>query len=45
MLLQTLRTRDPDELAAGFRRWDLHFRQLGGGAFRGKLQFLQLGAT
>jgi hypothetical protein len=45
MLLQTLRTRDPDELAAGFRRWELRFRQLGGGSFRGELQFLQLGAT
>jgi hypothetical protein len=45
MLLQTLRTRDPDELAEGFRRWDLRFRQLGGGPFRGELQFLQLGAT
>src|SRR5262249_48938639 len=45
MLLQMLRTRDPDELAAGFRRWDLRFRQLGGGSFRGELQFLQLGAT
>jgi AraC family ethanolamine operon transcriptional activator len=45
MLLQTLRTRDPDELAAGFRRWDLRFRQLGGGPFQGELQFLQLGAT
>jgi AraC family ethanolamine operon transcriptional activator len=43
MLLQTLRTRDPDELAEGFRRWDLRFRQLGGGSFRGELQFLQLG--
>jgi hypothetical protein len=28
MLLQTLRTRDPDELAAGFRRWELRVRQL-----------------
>jgi AraC family ethanolamine operon transcriptional activator len=45
MLLQTLRTRDPDELAAGFRQWDLRFRQLGGGPFRGELQFLQLGGT
>jgi AraC family ethanolamine operon transcriptional activator len=44
MLLQTLRTRDPDELAQGFRRWDLRFRQLGGGPFLGELQFLQLGA-
>jgi hypothetical protein len=40
MLLQALRTRDPDELAQGFRRWDLRFRQLGGGSFRGQLQFL-----
>ena len=45
MLLQTLSTRDPDELAQGFRRWDLRFRQLGGGPFRGQLQFLQLGGT
>jgi hypothetical protein len=43
MVLQTLRTRDPDELAGGFRQWDLRFRQLGGGSFRGELQFLQLG--
>jgi hypothetical protein len=45
VLLQTLSTRDPDELAQGFRRWDLRFRQLGGGPFRGQLQFLQLGGT
>ena len=45
MLLQTLRTRDPGELAQGFRRWQLRFRQLGGGSFRGELQFLQLGGT
>ena len=45
MPLQTLRTRDPDELAGGFRRWELRFRQLGGGSFRGELQFLQLGGT
>ncbi len=44
MLLQTLRTRDFDELAEAFRRWDLRFRQLGGGSFRGELKFLQLGA-
>ena len=31
VLLQTLSTRDPDELAEGFRRWELRFRQLGGG--------------
>ena len=43
MLLQTLSTPDPDELAAGFRRWRLRFRQLGGGSFRGELKFLQLG--
>jgi hypothetical protein len=36
MLLQTLSTPEPDELAAGFRRWQLRFRQLGGGSFRGK---------
>ena len=45
MLLQTLRTRDPDELAAGFRRWELRFRQLGCGSFRGELKLLQLGGT
>lgn len=45
MLLQTLRTRDADELAEGFRRWELRFRQLGGGSFRGELKFLQLGGT
>jgi hypothetical protein len=33
MLLQTLRTRDPDELAQGFRRWEHRFRQLGGEGF------------
>ena len=43
MLLQTLRTREPDELAEGFRGWELHFRQVGGGSFRGELKFLQLG--
>ena len=45
MLLQTLRTRDPDELAAGFRRWDHRFRQFGGGSFRGELKLLQLGGV
>jgi hypothetical protein len=40
VLLQTLRIRDPDELAAGFRRWELRFRQLGGGSFQGELKFL-----
>jgi AraC family transcriptional regulator, ethanolamine operon transcriptional activator len=45
VLLQTLRARDPDELAEGLRRWELRFRQLGGGSFRGELKFLQLGAT
>ena len=45
MLLQTLSTRDPDELAEGFRRWELRFRQFGGGSFRGELKFLQLGGT
>src|SRR6516225_5241237 len=43
MLLQTLRTRDPDELAEGFRQWELRFRQLGGGSFQGELKFLQFG--
>jgi hypothetical protein len=36
MLLQTLRTRDPEELAEGFRGWEFRFRQLGGGSFRKK---------
>jgi AraC family ethanolamine operon transcriptional activator len=45
MLLQSLRTRDPDELAEGFRRWKVRFRQLGGGPFEGELKFLQLGGT
>jgi AraC family ethanolamine operon transcriptional activator len=43
VLLQTFSTRDFDELADGFRRWELRFRQVGGGAFRGELKFLQLG--
>jgi len=43
MLLQTLRTRDFDELAAAFPRWNLRFRQFGRGPFRGQLQLLQLG--
>jgi AraC family transcriptional regulator, ethanolamine operon transcriptional activator len=43
MLLQTLRTRDFDELAGAFPRWDLRFRQFGRGPFRGHVQFLQLG--
>src|SRR5262249_49299417 len=43
MLLQALRTRDFDELAQGFQRWDLRFRQLGRGPFQAQLQFLQLG--
>jgi AraC family ethanolamine operon transcriptional activator len=45
LLLQTLSTRDPDELAEGLRRWDLRFRQLGGGPFRGELKLLQLGGA
>ena len=45
MLVQTLRTRDFDELAAAFPRWDLRFRQFGRGPFRGHLQFLQLGGS
>ena len=44
MLLQTLRTRDFDELAQAFPQWDLRFRQLGRGPFRGQVQFLQQGA-
>jgi AraC family ethanolamine operon transcriptional activator len=43
MLLQTLRTRDFDELAAAFPQWNLRFGQFGRGPFRGHLQFLQLG--
>src|SRR5262245_54081167 len=43
MPLQTLRIGDPDELAEGFRPWELRFRQFGGGSFRGELKFLQLG--
>jgi AraC family ethanolamine operon transcriptional activator len=43
MHLQTLRIRDPDELAEGFRPWELRFRQLGGGSVRGELKFLQVG--
>jgi AraC family transcriptional regulator, ethanolamine operon transcriptional activator len=43
VLLQTLRTRDFDELAEALPRWDLRVRQLGRGPFRGHLQFLQLG--
>src|SRR5262249_10158323 len=42
VLLQTLRTRDFDELAQAFPQWDLRFRQLGRGPFRGHLQFLHL---
>jgi AraC family ethanolamine operon transcriptional activator len=41
--LETLSTRDFDELAQAFQRWDLRIRQLGRGPFRGQLQFLQLG--
>jgi AraC family ethanolamine operon transcriptional activator len=43
MLLETLSTRDFDELADGFRPWQLRFRQVGGGPFRGELRSLQLG--
>jgi len=43
MLLQALCTRDFDELAAAFPRWDHRFRQSGGGAFRGELKFLEFG--
>ena len=45
MLLQTLSTRDFDELVGAFPRWDLRFRQLGRGPFRGRLQLLQLQAA
>ena len=41
MLLQTLTTRDFDELAAALPRWDLRFRQFGRGPFGGQLQLLQ----
>jgi AraC family ethanolamine operon transcriptional activator len=44
LLLQTLRTRDFDELAEGFPGWDHRFRQLGRGPFRGELKVLQLEA-
>jgi AraC family transcriptional regulator, ethanolamine operon transcriptional activator len=43
VLLQKLKTGDIDEMAEGFPRWDLRFRQLGRGPFRGQLQFLDLG--
>jgi len=36
--VQTLSTCDFDELAEGFRRWELRFWQLGGGSFRGELK-------
>jgi AraC family ethanolamine operon transcriptional activator len=42
-VLQRLKTRDIDEMAEGFPGWDLRFRQLGRGPFRGQLQFLDLG--
>jgi hypothetical protein len=45
VLLQTLRTGDFDELAGAFPGWDLRFRQLGRGPFRGRLQFLQREGT
>jgi AraC family ethanolamine operon transcriptional activator len=45
MPLQTLSTRDFDELAGAFPRWDLRFRQLGRGPFQGQLQFLDLGGV
>jgi len=43
MLLQSLSTRDFDEMAEAFPRWDLRVRQLGRGPFRGHLQVLELG--
>jgi hypothetical protein len=43
LLLQTLRTRDFDELAGAFPRWNLPFRQFGRGPFRAHFRFLQLG--
>ncbi|HEY7312649.1 MAG TPA: helix-turn-helix domain-containing protein [Gemmataceae bacterium] len=45
MLLRTLRTHDFDELAKGFHRWDHRLRQIGGGAFRGELKFLEIGGV
>jgi hypothetical protein len=45
VLLQTLSTRDFDELVQAFPRWGLRFRQLGRGPFRGHLQSLRLGGT
>src|SRR5262249_32667577 len=42
VLLQTLETRDFDELALALPLRNLRFRQLGRGAFRGELQFLKL---
>jgi hypothetical protein len=42
MLLQTLSTRDFDELAGAFPQWNLRFRQFGRGPFRGQFQFIQL---
>jgi AraC family transcriptional regulator, ethanolamine operon transcriptional activator len=42
-VLQTLKTRDFDEMTERFPQWDLRFRQLGRGPFRGQLQFLELG--
>jgi AraC family transcriptional regulator, ethanolamine operon transcriptional activator len=43
VLVQTLSTRDFDELAEGLRAWNPRIRQLSGGLFRGDLKFLQLG--
>jgi AraC family transcriptional regulator, ethanolamine operon transcriptional activator len=45
MLLQTLRTRDFDELAEQFPWWKLRFRQFGRGPFQGQLQSLQSEGT
>jgi AraC family ethanolamine operon transcriptional activator len=42
VILQTLSTRDFDELAEAFPGWDIRVRQLGRGPFRGRLQLLQL---
>jgi AraC family ethanolamine operon transcriptional activator len=42
-VLQTVKTRDFDEMTERFPQWDLRFRQLGRGPFRGQLQFLELG--
>jgi AraC family ethanolamine operon transcriptional activator len=41
--LVRLQTRDFDQMAAAFQRWDHQFRQLSPGAFAGALSLVQLG--